>query len=41
MKLKNVFLVKKAYYVKRQDFFQTFFEEFAVYGLDMESEPKP
>jgi hypothetical protein len=46
MKLINSFLVKKlpckkAYCVKRQDFSNNFFEEFAFYGLDMEPEPEP
>ncbi len=41
MKLINFFLVKKAYYVKRQDFTpKIFLENCAFYGLDTELEPE-
>jgi hypothetical protein len=33
--------LKKAYYVKRQDFSKKCFEKFAFLGLDIEPEPEP
>jgi hypothetical protein len=39
MKLINFFLLKIAYYVKRQDFLQNCFFENGLYGLNTEPEP--
>ncbi len=44
MKLKHFFPCKKAYYVKRKDFFQNFFEKISFFCRDtvpMEPEPEP
>ncbi len=35
------FPCKQAYYVKRQDFFQNFWENCAFYGVGTEPEPEP
>ncbi len=37
----KLFPSKTAYYEKRQNIFQIFFEKFAFYGLDSELEPEP
>jgi hypothetical protein len=41
MKLINFYLVKKAYFVKREDFFPNLFVKSAFYGLHTEPNPEP